>query len=170
MSWGLYGEYWTRNIKAPTILMKLRARQHSNEALIPKNYKAMRVALPILFLIVTPGLAFAWEFSIESSLLNLRYIYASQAGSKGFFGPFNVDMSSKGGDLAPLNGWFQTRVLTGTTAMLSSICIGSAETADEIFEAGRRTAELFQSFRHSSDRGLVISQIQQRKDCPERGS
>ena len=81
------------------VLMKLRARQRGNEALIPKYYKVMRVALPILFLIVTPGLAFAWEFSIESSLLNFRYIYASQAGSNGFFGPFNVDMSSKGGDL-----------------------------------------------------------------------
>ncbi len=120
MSWGLYGEYWTRNIKASTILMKLRARQRGNEALIPKYYKAMRVALPILFLIVAPGLASAWEFSIESSLLNFRYLYASQAGSKGFFGPFNIDMSSKGGDLAPLNGWFQTRLLTGATAMLSS--------------------------------------------------
>ena len=101
--------------------MKLRARQRGNEAFIPKYYHVMLVALPILFLIVTPGLAFAWEFSIESSLLNFRYIYASQAGSNGFFGPFNIDMSSQwGGNLAPLNGWFQTRMLTGTTAMLSS--------------------------------------------------
>ncbi|MGO8880524.1 MAG: hypothetical protein ACLPVO_16055 [Desulfomonilaceae bacterium] len=199
--------------------MKLRARQRGNEAFIPKYYHVMLVALPILFLIVTPGLAFAWEFSIESSLLNFRYIYASQAGSNGFFGPFNIDMSSQGGgNLAPLNGWFETRMLTGTTAMLSStrmaifpvlklnqavavrgtyrigqdatstnqvyenpdiettfsdgrwtrlwmtvdtpmgriyygkrgfqqglgLQFGSAETADEIFEADRRTVELFQ--------------------------
>ncbi len=199
--------------------MKLRARQRGNEAFIPKYYHVMLVALPILFLIVTPGLAFAWEFSIESSLLNFRYIYASQAGSKGFFGPFDKDngVTTKG-NLAPLNGWFETRMLTGTTAMLSStrmaifpvlklnqavavrgtyrigqdatspnqvyenpdiettfsdgrwtrlwmtvdtpmgriyygkrgfqqglgLQFGSAETADEIFEADRRTVELFQ--------------------------
>ncbi len=87
---------------------------------IVKCYRVIRAVVIILLCLGTPSLSLAWEFNIESSLLNFRYIYASQAGSKGFFGPFNIDMSSKRGDLAPLNGWFQTRMLTGTTAMLSS--------------------------------------------------
>jgi hypothetical protein len=69
----------------------------------------------------TPSFSEAWEFTIDSALLNFRYVYASQAGPQGFFGPFNVDMSSHGvGDLAPLNGWFQRKMISGTTAMNSS--------------------------------------------------
>jgi len=54
-----------------------------------------------------PSASWAWEFTIDSVLLNFRFVYASQAGSNGFFGPFNVDMSSKNADLASLNGWFR---------------------------------------------------------------
>jgi hypothetical protein len=76
--------------------------------------------LVVNFLLLIPPISWAWEFTIDSSLLNFRFIYASQAGSKGFFGPFNTDMSSKGADLASMNGWFQRRMLSGTTAVASS--------------------------------------------------
>jgi hypothetical protein len=71
-------------------------------------------------LLCIPSLCPAWEFNIESALLSFRYVYASQAGSNGFFGPFNTDNGSKTqGDLAPLNGWFQRKMISGTTAETS---------------------------------------------------
>ncbi len=71
-------------------------------------------------LLCVPSLSAAWEFNIESALLSFRYVYASQAGSNGFFGPFNTDNGSKTqGDLAPLNGWFQRKMISGTTAETS---------------------------------------------------
>ncbi|MFH0959234.1 MAG: hypothetical protein V1897_11075, partial [Pseudomonadota bacterium] len=76
-------------------------------------------ALIASLLLCVPSLSVAWEFAIDSALLNFRYIYASQAGPNGFFGPFNTDNSSKAGDLAPLNGWFQRKMLSGTTAETS---------------------------------------------------
>ncbi len=71
-------------------------------------------------LLVLPTISRAWEFTINSALLSFRFIYASQAGPNGFFGPFDTDMSSLGTDLASLNGWFQRRMLSGTTAVASS--------------------------------------------------
>src|SRR5271157_1017812 len=76
--------------------------------------------LIIAFLLVMASTSWAWEFTIDSALVNFRFVYASQAGANGFFGPFNTDMSSKGADLASMNGWFQRRMLSGTTAILSS--------------------------------------------------
>ena len=76
--------------------------------------------LGIFALLGAPAQCEAWEFTIDSALLSFRYVYASQAGPQGFFGPFNVDMSSNaGGNLAPLNGWFQRKMISGTTAMTS---------------------------------------------------
>ena len=74
--------------------------------------------LGIFALLGAPAQCEAWEFKIDSAQLSFRYVYASQAGPQGFFGPFNVDMSSPG-DLAPLNGWFQRKMISGTTAMTS---------------------------------------------------
>ena len=67
-----------------------------------------------------PSTLCAWEFNIDSALLNFRFVYASQAGPNGFFGPFDVDMSSQGSDLASQNGWFRRKMLSGTTAVTSS--------------------------------------------------
>jgi len=78
------------------------------------------VSLIIQFLLVIPSASWAWEFTINSALVNFRFVYASQAGSNGFFGPFNTDMSSKGADLASMNGWFRRGMLSGTTAVASS--------------------------------------------------
>jgi len=78
------------------------------------------MALIINVLLVTPSTSSAWQFSIDSALVNFRFVYASQAGANGFFGPFNTDMSSQGGDLASLNGWFRRKMLSGTTAVASS--------------------------------------------------
>ncbi len=67
--------------------------------------------------------ASAWEFNIESSALFFRYVYSSQAGPNGFFGPFNTDnrpASSNNGDFAPLNGWYLDKMLSGTTAESST--------------------------------------------------
>ena len=50
--------------------------------------------LVIFALLGAPAQCEAWEFKIDSALLSFRYVYASQAGPQGFFGPFNVDMSS----------------------------------------------------------------------------
>jgi hypothetical protein len=41
-------------------------------------------------------------------------------GKRGFFGPYDMDLSTKGGDMAPLNGWFQRRMVSGTTGVDSS--------------------------------------------------
>jgi hypothetical protein len=76
--------------------------------------------LVMSFLLGAPFFSWAWEFGIDSAVLNFRFVYASQAGQRGFFGPFNMDMSSKGGDLASFNGWFRRRGLSGTTAVASS--------------------------------------------------
>lgn len=70
-------------------------------------------------LLCVPSLSVAWEFAIDSALLNFRYVYASQAGPNGFFGPFDTDRSTKTGGLASLNGWFQKKMLSGTTAETS---------------------------------------------------
>ena len=64
--------------------------------------------------------AAAWEFNIESSSIYFRYIFSSQTGPKGFFGPFNTDRGSSGGDFAPLNGWYDDKLLSGTTAEAST--------------------------------------------------
>jgi len=73
-----------------------------------------------MVLLTIPSFSRAWEFSIASALINFRVIYASQAGPHGFFGPFDTDMSSTGADLASMNGWFQRKLLSGTTAVTSS--------------------------------------------------
>ncbi|MFH1115454.1 MAG: hypothetical protein V1792_16220 [Pseudomonadota bacterium] len=78
------------------------------------------VSVMVNLLPVMPRLSYAWELTVNSALVNFRYVYASQAGSDGFFGPFNIDMSSKGSNLASMNGWFQARMLSGTTAVASS--------------------------------------------------
>ena len=82
----------------------------------------LKVAAAIILSVVgAPTLSIAWEFSIESALLNFRYVYASQAGANGFFGPFDTDNGvTTGGNLAPLNGWFQRKMISGTTAETSS--------------------------------------------------
>lgn len=72
------------------------------------------------FLLILPCASWAWEITIDSALVNFRFVYASQTGQNGFFGPFNTDMSSKGPDLASMNGWFQRKMLSGTTAEMSS--------------------------------------------------
>jgi hypothetical protein len=73
----------------------------------------------ILLVLVIPSPSRAWEVSIQSAALQYRYVYASQAGPRGFFGPYNTDNRQSGADLAQLNGWFQRRMLSGTTAAFS---------------------------------------------------
>jgi hypothetical protein len=62
--------------------------------------------------------SFAWEFELAGSF-NWTYEWYSQRGSKGFFGPYNVD--NGGGTLAGnLNFWnggqFDTNITTGSQA------------------------------------------------------
>ncbi|MEW6530676.1 MAG: hypothetical protein AB1473_07560 [Thermodesulfobacteriota bacterium] len=44
------------------------------------------------------------------------YSYAVQLGTRGFFGPYNVDNSSTGSDFAPLNGWLGGTMVSGSDA------------------------------------------------------
>jgi hypothetical protein len=78
------------------------------------------ILISLIITLIVPCASWAWKIGIDSALVNFRYVYASQVGSNGFFGPFNTDMSSLGGDLASMNGWFQRRMLSGTTAVLSN--------------------------------------------------
>ena len=57
--------------------------------------------------------------NIQSALFSYRYLYASQMGNRGFFGPYNIDMGSTEGDLASLNGWFQQKMVSGSTGVIS---------------------------------------------------
>lgn len=68
-----------------------------------------------------PSDSFAWELKIRSALFSFHYLYASQMGNQGFFGVYDVDMGSTGGDLASLNGWFRRRMVSGTTGVTSSV-------------------------------------------------
>ena len=93
---------------------------HRGQGVIVKTWLGRSASLIMILLLARPSASCAWEFSIDSALLNFRFVYASQAGPQGFFGPFNIDMSSQGADLASLNGWFRRRMLSGTTAVTSS--------------------------------------------------
>ncbi len=85
-----------------------------------RSWRSVITALALWSIIpfLTPE-AKGWEFNIESTALYFRYAYSSQAGHDGFFGPFNVDNGSRNGDFAPLNGWYDDKLLSGTTAETS---------------------------------------------------
>jgi len=59
------------------------------------------------------GGVFALEISV-SPAYSFNYEYYSQRGQNGFFGPYNVDNSSTGGNFAPLNGWLGANVVSGS--------------------------------------------------------
>lgn len=74
------------------------------------------VGLMVLYLGTITAEAKDWHLSIQSAVLSFRYVYASQAGPRGFFGPYDIDRGTPSGDLASLNGWFRRRMLSGATA------------------------------------------------------
>jgi len=75
----------------------------------------------ILSFLPLTSYSWAWQFKIDSGLFEFRYSYFTQKGTSGFFGPYDTDMGSTGGDLAPLNGWYYRGMVSGTTDMVSSI-------------------------------------------------
>jgi hypothetical protein len=79
-----------------------------------------RPVFHLLFVLLFVGTAAsgakAWQLTIQSAVLDSRYVYASQSGPRGFFGPYNIDLGTAAGDLASLNGWFRKRMVSGTTA------------------------------------------------------
>lgn len=81
--------------------------------------------LPMLFFALwigfSPSMGQAWTLKLDSALLRFQYTYFSQLGSQGFFGRYNTDNGSTGGDLAPINGWFRRSSVSGTTAENSLI-------------------------------------------------
>jgi hypothetical protein len=99
---------------------KLRQVFSVREGFLVKRRHSLCAFLAVILLFFSVSVAGAWEFGIDSAVLNFRYVYASQAGPRGFFGPFNTDMSSPAADLASMNGWFKKRLISGTTAMESS--------------------------------------------------
>src|SRR5208283_5218327 len=84
-----------------------------------KCSQAISTFSTVLLLLLWVPSSWAWEMKIQSALFSFRYLYASQTGNRGFFGPYNVDMGSTEGDLASLNGWFQKDMVSGSTGELS---------------------------------------------------
>jgi hypothetical protein len=80
--------------------------------------RVLPVGLILLFL-GTTATAKDWQFTIQSAVLSFRYVYASQSGPRGFFGPYDTDLGTSQADLASLNGWFRRRMLSGATAETS---------------------------------------------------
>jgi hypothetical protein len=91
-----------------------------NKAFFMKRFGALSAALTIPLLLLLPFPSWAWEVKIDSAVFSFRYLYASQTGSQGFFGRYDLDTGSTGGDLASLNGWFRKNFVSGTTGVVSS--------------------------------------------------
>jgi hypothetical protein len=79
------------------------------------------VRVAVLLFVLFLGPAMAWEVSLDSLVLSFRYRYHSQMGSAGFFGPYDRDESSTGGNLASINGWFGKDTVSGTTQEFSQL-------------------------------------------------
>ncbi len=77
------------------------------------------LAVLAVWLCITVLPAQAWEFELAGTF-NWYYEYYSQAGSKGFFGPYNVDNGAGATRAANLNFWnggrFDTNTVTGSQA------------------------------------------------------
>lgn len=91
------------------------------EGAVMTRYGRVWTLLCLLLFELCPSPAEAWELKIDSALLRMQYTYFSQLGSRGFFGPFNVDRGSTNGDLAAMNGWYRRAAVSGTTAENSLI-------------------------------------------------
>ncbi len=85
------------------------------------RYGRVRLLVCLFLFVLRPSLAEAWSLQIDSALFRMQYTYFSQLGSRGFFGPFNIDRGSTSGDLAAMNGWFRRAAVSGTTAENSLI-------------------------------------------------
>jgi len=68
-----------------------------------KSVRLSTVALA-LWVSLTGASAFAWEFSLEGEF-NWKNRFVQQLGSRGFFGRYDLDNSSTGGNFASVNGW-----------------------------------------------------------------
>ncbi len=69
-----------------------------------RNFRRFFTAASILCLLFVGGSAFAWEFSLEGEYV-WKNRFVQQLGSRGFFGKYDRDNSSTGGDFASANGW-----------------------------------------------------------------
>jgi hypothetical protein len=88
---------------------------------VMKNSFVIRLAtavVPLLWLCTTT--VSGWTITLSSGAYSFNSSFASQSGSNGFFGPYNVDNSSTGGNFAPLNGWLGAMVVSGSDAGYSS--------------------------------------------------
>jgi len=68
-----------------------------------KPYRLLVIA-SVLCISVLGGSAFAWEFSMEGEFV-WKNRFVQQLGSRGFFGAYDLDNSSTGGNFASVNGW-----------------------------------------------------------------
>jgi hypothetical protein len=64
-------------------------------------------------------LAHGWDFVWDQGVFNYQYSYATQHGSNGFFGPYNLDASANTAstvtnDYASVNGWLGAQVVSGS--------------------------------------------------------
>jgi len=58
----------------------------------------------------------AFELQVATGVFGWNYAYAVQSGSQGFFGEFNMDASSTGGNFAPSNAWLSSGLSSGSNA------------------------------------------------------
>jgi len=76
----------------------------------------LAAAFLVFCLLFWASTVWAWEMSLKAATYRFSYTFASQSGINGFFGPYNVDNSSSGGNFAPLNGWLGGNVVSGSDA------------------------------------------------------
>jgi hypothetical protein len=69
---------------------------------VEKSIRFLAVACALCCLV--GGSAFAWEFSMEGEFV-WKNRFVQQLGSNGFFGKYDQDNSSTGGNFASVNGW-----------------------------------------------------------------
>jgi hypothetical protein len=71
----------------------------------------------------------AWDFTLSEAKPYWLYGYYGQAGKNGFFGLYDVDLSSTGGRYAPLNGWVGNQdvgvLVAGTNAAISTLSLSN---------------------------------------------
>ena len=88
------------------------------------RFARLSVVATLLSLSLMLGSSLAWEFSMEGEVV-WKNRFVGQLGSNGFFGKYDLDNSSTGGNFASVNGW-----VSGKLNDLSS----SSSAADQVME------------------------------------
>lgn len=76
---------------------------------------AVAIVLALLGILSIPSPVAAWEFRLDAYTHVYSYVYLTQKGNRGFFGPNNVDRGTTG-DFANANFWPGLTPVTGSDA------------------------------------------------------